>query len=489
MVTVTPQNYLNTVERVLKDKGVTLYSPYQQDGVKWLIKRELFTKNCRGGFLCDEMGLGKTLQMISLMIANPVQNTLLILPANLIYQWLSEIERFIGDRLQIFLHHGKSRVTKDILESKKQKIIITTYSLMALYPYSVFHTTNLDRIILEECHLVRNHKSKSARSIFSIHSKYRWGITGTPIHNTIKDLTSLCLFLGIDQITVKKHTKTIVDRYILRRTKKDVERFNPKLKLPPISIINHNIDFDTEEEKQFYNKVKGNIDKELATLKKFKFNPIHYLELYLRMKQASTYSQLIIDGYNRKKWGIHYDDWHGSNTKLDYIVKGVTNNITTERPIIFTQFRKEMQYLYTHLNTNGIRTYKLDGSTTILERNQIIKNASIKDSHHTKYIDCIIVQIDAGGTGLNLQMFNSVWFSTLTWNPAIEMQAIARVHRIGQTLPVIVRKIVLNHTIDSKIIQVQTSKLHIISQILNDKNILPKIQNKFTQQDIIHILS
>ena len=75
-----------------------------------------------------------------------------------------------------------------------------------------------------------------------------------------------------------------------------------------------------------------------------------------------------------------------------------------------------MHYLYTNLNKNGIRTYKLDGSNHIVDRNQIIKNASIKDSENTKYIDCIIVQIDAGGTGLNLQMFNSVWFSTLTWN-------------------------------------------------------------------------
>ena len=77
----------------------------------------------------------------------------------------------------------------------------------------------------------------------------------------------------------------------------------------------------------------------------------------------------------------------------------------------------------------------------------------------------------------------------LTWNPAIEMQAIARVHRIGQTQSVTVRKVILNHTMDTKIINVQNSKLIVISQILKDRHILPKIHNKFTTQDIINVLS
>ena len=93
-----------------------------------------------------------------------------------------------------------------------------------------------------------------------------------------------------------------------------------------------------------------------------------------------------------------------------------------------------------------------------------------KKKDDPNYIDCIIVQIYAGGTGLNLQMFNSVWFSNISWNPAMEMQAIARSHRIGQTRKVKVRKVVINDTIDMKIILTQKKKMKVINEVLTNPN-------------------
>ena len=149
-----------------------LYDPYQLNGVRWLLKRE-FNKKIKGGLLCDEMGLGKTIQMVSLIIANQVPNTLLIVPSNLINQWISEINKFTNNQIQIIIHHGNNRITNDnVLKSKLPKIIITSYGLMARYPTSIIHNVKWDRIILEECHIIRNNKSKTSKSIYRLNSKY-----------------------------------------------------------------------------------------------------------------------------------------------------------------------------------------------------------------------------------------------------------------------------------------------------------------------------
>ena len=426
MERVTPQNFLNNATAILAKQGVSLYDPYQPEGVRWMIRRELFCKKIKGGFLCDEMGLGKTIQFISLILANRVPNTLLILPSNLIHQWKSEIKRFAGNEIEIVTHHGNTRLTDPSqVESNSCKIVMTSYGMMALYPFSVLHNIKWDRIILEECHLIRNPKSKSSKSVCRLNSTYRWGITGTPIHNSIKDLIALCRFLGLDKTCVMSYKNNIVDKLILRRTKLDVERFNDSLKLPPKEILVEHIPHTSKKEKLFYHKIKGDVNKKMNILSQFNFNMVHWLELVLRLKQAFTIlPQLIIDGYNKKEWGKTYEDWDGTNTKLDYIVKRVSK-YNEERPVIFTQFNYEMNYIYQELTKLGINTKRINGGISFSERNDIISQSrSISDSTDPNYIQCLIVQIDAGGTGLNLQMFDTVWFSTITWNPAVEMQAI-----------------------------------------------------------------
>lgn len=484
-----PTTMLEQAKKVLAANGHSLYAPYQLDGVRKLLINETLYKHHRGGLLCDEMGLGKTIQMISLILGNLVDQTLIVMPMSLIQQWINEIKKFTGDTFEIVVFHGTDRNLIDLSIKEKPQIVLTSYGLMSRNYNSKLHQIKWDRIISEECHLIRNHKSRTSRSMCLLRSKYKWGITGTPVHNSLKDLTSICKFLGFDPLYVRAYTKDIVRKYVLRRTKLDVSRFNQKLNLPDKVVELFNIKYKTEQEKQFYHSIKKKIDKKIQRLTQLNINnTIFYLEMLLRMRQAAILPQLVIEGLN-KKFKTNDSNWLGSNTKLDFISSKVLKLKDVERPIIFTQFNSEMLYLYNKLKAK-MRIELINGSISMIDRANIIQRAhTITDKDDKNYIDCLIIQIDAGGTGLNLQMFDSVWFSTITWNPAIEMQAIARVHRIGQQKRVKIRKVIMEDTIESRIIEVQNKKIQIMIDVLEDPNIRSKTINKLSLNTIKKLLN
>ena len=565
---------LQKAKIALAKYGYALYKPYQEQGVEWLLRREATTKKDGtpkkkpyGGFICDEMGLGKTIQMISLIMANPLPNTLLVLPASLISQWVQEFSKFAPE-MKIVIHHGEERVihSKEITERDlNQPIVwITSYSLFrGIHGIpTVFQRIYWDRVIVEECHYFRNPKSGISRTIMKIKSNIKWGITGTPIQNRMLDLYTLFRFLGIKAHTVKDNLEFIKTKFILRRTKDMVKHFNSKLALPPSTVQVVNTSFKSTQELNLYKKVYGEVRQQLDVFRKFDFSQIHILELILRLRQASILPQLVLDGYS-KKFKTDTVQWKYTNSKLDNVVRhlrldnnikgGVETNILeggydfqmdikkpkrlnilpsnhtiktsnssihhpihhsidkaiehqiddaideaidddideaiddedetdigsddvvdgdevkigeNNRTIIFTNFKIELDYLYNTLTRMGYRVHTISGDKSLDDRAAVISKCHIDDVKSNEFVDILLVQIYAGGTGLNLYMFNHVYFTSPTWNPALEMQAIARAHRIGQKKDVLVKKFVLNSknisTIDKRILDVQEAKFDII---------------------------
>lgn len=537
---------LQKAKIALAKYGYALYKPYQEEGVEWMIRRESTKKKDGtpkkgpfGGFICDEMGLGKTIQMISLIMANPLPNTLLILPASLISQWVQEFNKFAPEQ-KIVVHHGDDRVchSKEITERDlSQPIVwITSYSLFrGIHGIpTVFQRIQWDRVIIEECHYFRNPRSSISKTIMKIKSNIRWGITGTPIQNRMLDLYTLFRFFGIKADDVRENLELVKSKFILRRTKDMVKHFNSKLALPPSTIQVVNTSFKSKEEKNLYKKVYGDVRQQLDDIRTFDFSQIHILELVLRLRQACILPQLVLDGYS-KKFKTNTIDWKYTNSKLDNVVRHLQldNNIRgleskdlldggydfqmsthklpsklnilpsknqikdegidddtaiddedldiglddvmegesinigeNNRTIIFTNFKIELDYLYNVLTTKGYRVQTISGDKSLDERASVISRCHIEDVTSNDFVDVLLVQIYAGGTGLNLYMFNHVYFTSPTWNPALEMQAIARAHRIGQKKNVLVKKFVLNSndvsTIDKRILDVQQAKFDII---------------------------
>jgi SNF2 family DNA or RNA helicase len=428
-------------QSILKKHGNTLY-PYQITGLKRLLSNE---DNKYGGILADEMGLGKTLQMISLIIANPRKFTLIIVPASLILQWQKEINKF-APHINVMIHWSNQIVSLTNINTLEdtQNIILTTYHYSI--KYYLFKTIKFDRIICDEAHFFRNPKSKTCRGINKLQSQIKWCVTGTPIQNYLKDLTTLINFI-MPEINVTKSTiSMLIKILIIRRTKQDVD-----IKLPELKKKLSFIPFSSNEEIKLYEKLEK-LQNEFRNIKS--------LEKQLRLRQTcSTPKHLSLKF--KLKYKTKNDISNITNTKLDHIVKQIVKHNKSEKPIVFTHFNNEIYYLKAKLNSHNIKTGIINGSISQEERQNIIYDTSYR---------VLLVQIVAGGTGLNLQEYNSIYFTSPNWNPSLENQAIARVHRIGQKKNVIIRKIIMGniktHTIEKRILQIQKNKTELIKKYI-----------------------
>ena len=413
----------------LKHSNTTLL-PHQKDAIRWLLKNE--TSYNIGGILADDMGLGKTLEIISLIIANPKKITLVVVPSNIIQQWINEITRF-APNFSLTVHSSQSKIDATHISqimAHPHNIILTSYHFTQI---PLFKILPIDRLIADEAHIFRNTKSKTFKHIHAIKSTYKWALTGTPIQNYTKDLHTLFDFI---HATHTHDITQMISKYMLRRTKTSLD-----FKMPPIKHKIHFMTFDKSSE-ALYTHLTHNYD-------------CSFIEKSLRQRQACTIPTHIAQSIDfQHKSPPTYQ-------KLDFIAKTIQHKIThdyTHKPIIFTYFTHEIQYLYSKLSTLfniGI----ISGKTPQHKRQHIITDLS-------KQI--LLVQVYAGSTGLNLQHFNQTYFTSPQWNPNIELQAIARVHRIGQTSHVTTHHFIYKqqHSIEQHIRTVQKNKLDTINTLI-----------------------
>jgi SNF2 family DNA or RNA helicase len=432
-MTSTFNPHLAKAQKILSTNGYKLH-PHQVNGLKWLIQKEQLS--C-GGILADDMGLGKTIQMLSLIIALPKKLTLIVVPANLIKQWSKAINA-LSPTTTLIIHWSDSRINRQSLSkiaNTKNSIVITSYGLVES---KEIQALKVDRLICDEAHVFRNHKTKLFQKLLEISAKKKWLMTGTPIQNKLKDLINLFSFVGIH--CTKSNLEEQISIHLLRRTKEELN-----LKLPNIQRKTTLIK-PTNSEKKFYERIEsGSIALE------------YEIEKILRQRQASistTYSAHSLE----KTLNIDFSKYFGNNSKLNYIAKDIPKQIHDGKKIIvFTHFKYETEYLASKISNNDVSYGIISGSVTISERNKIIAN---------KEHNVLLVQIVAGGTGLNLQDYNFVYFTSPHFNPAIEEQAVCRVFRIGQTENVIIKHVITIGTYEDRIKEIQTAKLDLIYSLI-----------------------
>lgn len=409
--------------------------PHQVIGVDWLCKRELNHNKRKGGILCDEMGLGKTIQMIELMKRHPVERTLVVVPKSLVKQWVSEIHTFSGQDANAY-------------DGPKRKF--DPESSICVCPYSVVgdlvnHRWN--RIILDEGHEIRNTKSLVHKTVMSLIGERKWILTGTPVFNRMRDFVSLCEFIGITRGEVQRYFEDIKSTYVLRRLKTDTASLdfsNVELSMYP-------------EERALYNQVYAS------------YEPEEVLEWILRCRQVCAWPQSYYDGIH-KKLGGEKIVWKGSTAKMDALVSMIKKH-PEEKSIVFTQFISESEEIRKRLKLIGKRVFVMNGSTQ--NRDHVV-NCFKK----TKHADAVfVIQIKTGGVGLNLQEATRVYLMGPSWNPATELQAIARAHRNGQKKHVIVKKLVYMDcdSVDSEISELQGRKSKICEHVIGEASV--KIPN------------
>ena len=415
---------LSKINQELGRGGFSLYN-HQKKGIKWLLNIE---KKYGGGLLADEMGLGKTLQIISMMIANPKPLNLLVCPASLVKQWETEINKF-APSIKVWSKFDDTMNYKDDIN-----VIVVSYN--KINQITILRILKYDRVICDEAHYFRNKKSKTFKSLDALKTCIRWALTGTPIQNYKADLQCIFKFL-------RKHVslETCVSKYMLRRTHNQLHFSLPN--------INHSIKFIGVHNQELFDMIENN-------------DYMHHLEKVIRLKQACIIPQQTLKSIEGK-YSKSYDSGDDMDKlkllKLNKVVRDVSSTIG-DKTIIFSYFRNEIRYLHNKLKAKLNIDY-IDGSISTLKRNELI---------NSKEHDVLIIQINAGGTGLNLQHYNKVIFTGPQWNPTLEQQAIARVYRIGQTKDVSVKRYIIGkkdeYSIEKRILKIQQQKLELIRKYI-----------------------
>jgi SNF2 family DNA or RNA helicase len=431
---------------------------HQIDGVAWALEREINTK-CKGGVIADEMGLGKTIQVIGLMVANIKRKTLSVLPPVLIEQWRSAILRMTGHNALIY--HGQ---TKDNVALQTAYIVITSYAHIAdgkrrgkakkgTGNIQELHRISWDRVVYDEAHHLRNRKSKTFLGAAKLDAQITWAITGTPIHNKIDDIYAYFELIHCPFATREELNRSIA-KYVLMRTKDDVS-----LELPAIREKTICVSWNCPIERELALGVHG-IKSKYAALNDISGDIAggHVFQRIMRSRQSCISNALYADRVVDAIRDINITDnvmsrLMNGNSKLSQVVKTIVERKDNGRKkLVFCTFQKEIDMMFEMLCRNELRVGVFDGRITRKER--------VADCD----VDVLLMQIQTGCEGLNLQMFKEVYFVSAHWNPSVEDQAIARCHRIGQKNEVDVFRFVMNDfsksdaTFDRVVGRVQTKK-------------------------------
>jgi len=411
---------------------------YQIKGVHWLLQKELSPlparwANRRGGLLADEMGLGKTIQVLGAMMVNPLPRTLIVLPLALLEQWRGIIQKITG--IAPLVYHGPKRFQISSSKMRSQRIILTTYGHIALNeddPPSALHTIRFDRLIFDEAHHLRNERTKKHIGARALKSATTWLLTGTPIQNGLADYYNLLRILGFTRTIAKENLPEISQQFMLRRTKAEVS-----LDLKEVEETKCMVPWGCPEEKMLAEDIHRLFH--FSRTAEFGSRPAHsqtpelrknVLTALLRARQACILPPLmhkVVSQLPDNNADTDYNLASGlaSTSKVRAVCdKVIERSRNGRKKLIFTHFREEINTIARILRDNALSVGVYDGRANSKDRKRLIENQEL---------DVLLIQIMSGSEGLNLQHFKEVYFVSPGWNPAVEDQAIARCHRMGQT--------------------------------------------------------
>jgi SNF2 family DNA or RNA helicase len=442
---------------------------YQTEGFNWLAR---LAQLGVGACLADDMGLGKTLQSLAIILKYAADGpSLVVAPTSVSTNWLTEVHRFTPT-LRIISLPAKDRA-KVIGELGRFDLLITTYTLLQ-QETELLADVKWQTIILDEAQAIKNASTKRSRAAMSLQAKFKLITTGTPIENHLGELWNLFHFINPGLLgsigtfnerfaipieryhdrEAKMKLKKLIRPFILRRIKSQVLD-----ELPPRTEITLEVEMSPEEA-VFYEALRQNALDLLETNKEKKGRHLQILTEIMKLRQACCNPRLI--GSDLDIPGSKLEVFAGL---VDELIGG------RHKALVFSQFIGHLQIIREYLDGKGISYQYLDGSTGAKQRQQRI------EAFQSGQGDLFLISLKAGGLGLNLTAADYVLHMDPWWNPAIEDQASDRAHRIGQTRPVTIYRLVCKNTIEEKIVKLHEEKRDLAGSLLEGSDVSARMNS------------
>ena len=435
----------------LKGEYKSLLRTYQQQGIQWLYDLKNMGLN---GILADDMGLGKTLQVLVFyeQYVSKEKPSLIVCPSSLMYNWMSEIEKFKID-VDAVCVTGTQDVRKDIIK-ENHELYITTYDYLRR-DVELYMSMEFEYIVLDEAQFIKNPKTKNAQSVKSLKSKHRLALTGTPIENGLSELWSIFDFLlpgylySLNYFTKnfekpiqmgddkrQAQLQKLVSPFILRRTKKQVLKDLPD-KVEKDLWLNL-----SPEEKQLYLANLAQVNEQLQQqLELEQVDSILILAMMTRLRQICCEPRML------------YENYTGESTKFKMCLDLIeTLKENDKKVLLFSSFTSIFDSFIEEFNRRGIKYHMITGAVDKKKRKEEVDAFQSDDSN------VFLISLKAGGTGLNLTKAQAVIHFDPWWNVSAQNQATDRAYRIGQTRNVLVYQLLMKNTIEEKIYEMQKRK-------------------------------
>ncbi|KAK1929696.1 putative global transcription activator SNF2L1 [Phytophthora citrophthora] len=450
--------------------------PYQLEGLNWMIRLHDSGVN---GILADEMGLGKTLQSISLLAylreARGIEGPhIIIVPKSTVGNWMKELKRWCPS-IKAFKFMGSKEeraVQRETVVKQDFDALVLSYEV-AIIEKSILQKIKWRYLLIDEAHRVKNENSKLSKVVREFKVEHRLLITGTPLQNNLHELWALLNFLLPDvfsdsedfdawfnvdeeegQENVIKKLHTILRPFLLRRLKADVEH-----SLPPKIETKLYVGL-SEMQREWYMRVLHRDATHLNAIGGS--DRVRLLNILMQLRKVCNHPYLFEGAEPGPPYqeGPHLWENCGKMTLLHRLLPKL--QAQGSRVLIFCQMTSMMDILEDYMRFFGHDYCRLDGSTKGEDRDNMMEEFNAPGSSKFAFL----LSTRAGGLGINLATADIVILFDSDWNPQVDLQAMDRAHRIGQTKTVRVFRFITDGTVEEKIVERAERKLYLDAAII-----------------------
>jgi superfamily II DNA or RNA helicase len=435
---------------------------YQREGFRWLVRLASWST---GACLADDMGLGKTVQTLALLLHRAdLGPALVVAPLSVTFNWLREAEQFAPD---LRLRPLQSLAEGELAALGPGDVVVAGYDRMLRHAPALAER-QFATLVLDEAQAVKNASTRRAQAVHALQADFRLALTGTPVENRVGELWSLFRTIAPGLLgsweqfrdrfgtPIERHSDPgarqalarIVRGFVLRRLKRDVAAELPERTEMTLDVVL------SPEEQRLYDTFRAAAVAQLSgvlgntgTQEQRRFQVLAALT---RLRQLACHPRLVDP------------DSAVPSSKLAALLERVQElHAEGHRALIFSQFTKHLALVKAALTEAGLTFRTLDGDTPEVQRRVEV------DAFQRGEGDVFLLSLKAGGTGLNLTAADYVLHLDPWWNPAVEDQATDRAHRIGQTRPVTVYRLVARGTVEEAILKLHGHKRDLVAGLLD----------------------